>query len=127
MRSQMKELLKRVNEIEKKVYLSYSALFLTLLFQVTTEDVRVEVRQLMSTLKEIKAALGEGDPADKKCKRVLTMHNKTPFWNEANQVYQLDFGGRVTQESAKNFQVCLIFIRRPYRLRYFILSSPFLG
>ena len=27
------------------------------------------------------------------------------MWNEASQVYQLDFGGRVTQESAKNFQV----------------------
>ena len=33
------------------------------------------------------------------------MHNKAPMWNEANQVYQLDFGGRVTQESAKNFQI----------------------
>ena len=33
------------------------------------------------------------------------MHNKAPLWNEGSQVYQLDFGGRVTQESAKNFQV----------------------
>ena len=33
------------------------------------------------------------------------MQNKAPFWNEASQVYQLDFGGRVTQESAKNFQI----------------------
>jgi len=33
------------------------------------------------------------------------MQNKTPFWNEQTQVYQLDFGGRVTQESAKNFQI----------------------
>lgn len=33
------------------------------------------------------------------------MHNKAPMWNETSQVYQLDFGGRVTQESAKNFQV----------------------
>lgn len=33
------------------------------------------------------------------------MHNKTPMWNENSQVYQLDFGGRVTQESAKNFQI----------------------
>lgn len=38
-------------------------------------------------------------------RRVYTLHNKTPFWNEHNQVYQLDFGGRVTQESAKNFQI----------------------
>ena len=40
------------------------------------------------------------------CKsRVFVMHNKAPLWNEGTQVYQLDFGGRVTQESAKNFQV----------------------
>ncbi|XP_014237165.1 tubby-related protein 4 [Trichogramma pretiosum] len=38
-------------------------------------------------------------------KREIIMHNKAPMWNEANQVYQLDFGGRVTQESAKNFQI----------------------
>jgi hypothetical protein len=35
----------------------------------------------------------------------LVMHNKAPLWNESSQVYQLDFGGRVTQESAKNFQI----------------------
>ncbi|CAJ0592940.1 unnamed protein product [Cylicocyclus nassatus] len=91
MRSQMKELLRRVNEIEKKV---------------GTGDVRGEVRQLMRTLEEMKSALGES-PATKSTAAtpILTMHNKTPFWNEHNQVYQLDFGGRVTQESAKNFQV----------------------
>lgn len=33
------------------------------------------------------------------------LHNKAPLWNEITQVYQLDFGGRVTQESAKNFQI----------------------
>ncbi|RNA15944.1 tubby-related 4 isoform X1, partial [Brachionus plicatilis] len=38
-------------------------------------------------------------------KRKFTLYNKPPIWNEASQVYQLDFGGRVTQESAKNFQV----------------------
>ncbi|XP_077976922.1 tubby-related protein 4-like [Glandiceps talaboti] len=37
--------------------------------------------------------------------RVFVMHNKAPLWNENTQVYQLDFGGRVTQESAKNFQI----------------------
>uniref|UniRef100_A0A0K0DWX8 Tub domain-containing protein n=1 Tax=Strongyloides stercoralis TaxID=6248 RepID=A0A0K0DWX8_STRER len=36
---------------------------------------------------------------------LLVMTNKAPFWNEQSQVYQLDFGGRVTQESAKNFQI----------------------
>ncbi|XP_032670928.1 tubby-related protein 4 isoform X2 [Odontomachus brunneus] len=38
-------------------------------------------------------------------RRELVMHNKAPMWNESSQVYQLDFGGRVTQESAKNFQI----------------------
>ena len=37
--------------------------------------------------------------------RQFVLHNKAPLWNENSQVYQLDFGGRVTQESAKNFQV----------------------
>uniref|UniRef100_A0A0N4ZFK8 WD_REPEATS_REGION domain-containing protein n=1 Tax=Parastrongyloides trichosuri TaxID=131310 RepID=A0A0N4ZFK8_PARTI len=37
--------------------------------------------------------------------QLLRMTNKAPFWNEQSQVYQLDFGGRVTQESAKNFQI----------------------
>lgn len=38
-------------------------------------------------------------------RREFVMHNKAPMWNEMSQVYQLDFGGRVTQESAKNFQI----------------------
>jgi len=38
-------------------------------------------------------------------KNQFILHNKPPIWNETNQVYQLDFGGRVTQESAKNFQI----------------------
>lgn len=37
--------------------------------------------------------------------REFILHNKAPLWNEVSQVYQLDFGGRVTQESAKNFQI----------------------
>jgi hypothetical protein len=38
-------------------------------------------------------------------RREFVLHNKAPLWNEHSQVYQLDFGGRVTQESAKNFQI----------------------
>jgi len=37
--------------------------------------------------------------------RELVLYNKAPMWNDVSQVYQLDFGGRVTQESAKNFQI----------------------
>ena len=38
-------------------------------------------------------------------RREFILNNKAPLWNEHSQVYQLDFGGRVTQESAKNFQI----------------------
>lgn len=48
------------------------------------------------------------------------MHNKAPMWNESSQVYQLDFGGRVTQESAKNFQV--EFRGKQVRGYYLLLS-----
>lgn len=37
--------------------------------------------------------------------RQFASHNKASLWNENSQVYQLDFGGRVSQESAKNFQI----------------------
>ncbi len=40
-----------------------------------------------------------------KRRREFVLNNKAPLWNEHSQVYQLDFGGRVTQESAKNFQI----------------------
>jgi hypothetical protein len=43
---------------------------------------------------------GAGNP-----RRQYVLFNKAPIWNENSQVYQLDFGGRVTQESAKNFQI----------------------
>ncbi|PSN30478.1 hypothetical protein C0J52_24769 [Blattella germanica] len=48
----------------------------------------------------------EGSPTPQSPRRrEFVMHNKAPMWNENSQVYQLDFGGRVTQESAKNFQI----------------------
>ncbi|XP_028028931.1 tubby-related protein 4 isoform X1 [Bombyx mandarina] len=46
-----------------------------------------------------------GESRNNNARRQLIMHNKAPMWNENSQVYQLDFGGRVTQESAKNFQI----------------------
>lgn len=44
-------------------------------------------------------------PISKNSTKQFVLYNKPPIWNETNQVYQLDFGGRVTQESAKNFQI----------------------
>ncbi|KAG1656302.1 Tubby [Nymphon striatum] len=36
---------------------------------------------------------------------LLELHNKTPVWNEDTQSYVLNFHGRVTQASVKNFQI----------------------
>jgi tubby-related protein 1 len=36
---------------------------------------------------------------------ILELHNKTPIWNEDTQSYVLNFHGRVTQASVKNFQI----------------------
>ena len=35
----------------------------------------------------------------------IVLNSKTPTWNEQHMIYQLDFGGRVTTKSAKNFQL----------------------
>lgn len=36
---------------------------------------------------------------------LIVLHNKTPVWNEETESYVLNFHGRVTQASVKNFQV----------------------
>lgn len=36
---------------------------------------------------------------------ILELHNKTPVWNDETQSYVLNFHGRVTQASVKNFQI----------------------
>lgn len=51
------------------------------------------------------AAAATPAPQRRPRRRQFVLHNKAPLWNEHSQVYQLDFGGRVTQESAKNFQI----------------------
>lgn len=37
--------------------------------------------------------------------KIIELHNKTPVWNEDTQSYVLNFHGRVTQASVKNFQI----------------------
>ncbi|CAL7937475.1 unnamed protein product [Xylocopa violacea] len=59
--------------------------------------------QLRQKLKQ--KGVGLSSHKSEAVRRELVMHNKAPMWNESSQVYQLDFGGRVTQESAKNFQI----------------------
>ena len=36
---------------------------------------------------------------------LIDLGNKSPIWNEETQSYVLNFHGRVTQASVKNFQV----------------------
>ncbi|XP_063970122.1 tubby-related protein 3-like [Lytechinus pictus] len=41
----------------------------------------------------------------KDMENLLELHNKTPVWNDDTQSYVLNFHGRVTQASVKNFQI----------------------
>lgn len=36
---------------------------------------------------------------------VIELHNKAPVWNDETQSYVLNFHGRVTHASVKNFQI----------------------
>uniref|UniRef100_A0A915PWS0 Tubby C-terminal domain-containing protein n=1 Tax=Setaria digitata TaxID=48799 RepID=A0A915PWS0_9BILA len=89
LRSQLMDISKKVSQIEKKI--SYGD---ELLDEVCGD--------LQERIQHIKAVLGEQPTLSDETVSFLTMNNKAPFWNEASQ---LDFGGRVTQESAKNFQI----------------------
>lgn len=37
--------------------------------------------------------------------KISVLHNKSPQWNDETQSYVLNFNGRVTLASVKNFQV----------------------
>ncbi|KAM8939671.1 tubby protein homolog [Pelodytes ibericus] len=42
---------------------------------------------------------------NKNTESIIELHNKTPVWNDDTQSYVLNFHGRVTQASVKNFQI----------------------
>ncbi|KAJ7391608.1 hypothetical protein OS493_017305 [Desmophyllum pertusum] len=44
---------------------------------------------------------------NKRMENLLELHNKTPVWNDDTQSYVLNFHGRVTQASVKNFQIVM--------------------
>lgn len=44
---------------------------------------------------------------------VIELHNKAPVWNDDTQSYVLNFHGRVTQASVKNFQIVHENDRKP--------------
>ncbi|KAF8365708.1 tub-2 [Pristionchus pacificus] len=59
---------------------------------INDEDAKTKLDGIKEELNELQRRV---DLIEKKSnRRVYTLHNKTPFWNEHNQVYQLDFGGR---------------------------------
>jgi tubby and related proteins len=41
----------------------------------------------------------------KDMKDLVELHNKVPAWNQESQSYVLNFRGRVTKASVKNFQI----------------------
>lgn len=42
---------------------------------------------------------------NKNMDNVIELHNKAPVWNDETQSYVLNFHGRVTHASVKNFQI----------------------
>lgn len=42
---------------------------------------------------------------NKDLENLIELHNKAPVWNDDTQSYVLNFHGRVTQASVKNFQI----------------------
>ena len=44
---------------------------------------------------------------------LIELHNKSPVWNDDTQSYVLNFHGRVTQASVKNFQIVHDSDRKP--------------
>jgi hypothetical protein len=63
------------------------------------------VNEICSNFKTERPTIDKVKNKNSRYNKQFILHNKPPIWNETNQVYQLDFGGRVTQESAKNFQI----------------------
>ena len=56
------------------------------------------------------------------------MENKSPQWNEETQSYVLNFNGRVTMASVKNFQVVNDHdCRNIYLFQWIILSCSLEG
>lgn len=63
------------------------------------------VNEICSNFRTERLTIDKVKNKNSRYNKQFILHNKPPIWNETNQVYQLDFGGRVTQESAKNFQI----------------------
>ncbi|XP_013786668.2 protein king tubby 1-like isoform X2 [Limulus polyphemus] len=67
--------------------------------QISSDNKRIDIRPVSDT-----------DTLFEKWKRgnienLLELHNKAPVWNNESQMYILNFHGRVTRPSVKNFQI----------------------
>jgi len=62
--------------------------------------------------------LRKGPEAVKNKGQLTFAHNKEPYWLESIQAYSLDFQGRVTQPSNKNFQLELDNVHRSIAMQF---------
>lgn len=60
-------------------------------------------RNIFHLLQELETLLVRH--ANNNTDKLVTLVNKSPSWNEQTQSYVLNFHGRVTQASVKNFQI----------------------
>ena len=60
-----------------------------------------------------------------KNEEMIVLHNKPPMWSEETQSFVLNFRGRVTQASVKNFQIIHEGNRKIFKIKElcFILKS----
>lgn len=54
---------------------------------------------------------------------LIELHNKAPVWNDDTQSYVLNFHGRVTQASVKNFQIVHDNDREFINIYFFFLTE----
>lgn len=74
----------------------------TRMFQTFSVDVSCLVSKF-SSWQELETLLIRH--ANSNTDKLVTLVNKSPAWNEQSQSYVLNFHGRVTQASIKNFQI----------------------
>lgn len=74
----------------------------TRMFQTSSVDVGCLVSKFPSS-QELETLLIRH--ANSNTDKLVTLVNKSPTWNEQSQSYVLNFHGRVTQASIKNFQI----------------------
>lgn len=80
-----------------QLYLSLIDLLIHLYLQYINKE------HLFCMFQELESLLTRYENGNKD--NLVTLVNKSPSWNEQTQSYVLNFHGRVTQASVKNFQI----------------------